>query len=172
MRIRGTKVYFGAAVAVLACGLAARADSVTVTATFNSVQLNTVETQLKSNYNDSNNGTVTTTVDTVAGIYNFMLTNISGSESSTPLKLSEVNAALGITATNKVFHAVCIDFTHNVYYGQTGITWQVEDLKSVGATINGVGISPDRPRPSPTCGKRPAKATRPTTPRCRWRFGI
>ena len=114
------------AVICLAGGLQARGDSVIVKATFNSSQPNTVGTALTSNYNDHNYPNATT-VSTVAGIYNFTLQDITGSEASSPLKLSEVKTALGLTTPSSVFQAVCIDFTHNVWYGQSDLTWEVKN---------------------------------------------
>lgn len=129
--------YLVAVAAVLATGLGVQAGSVTVTGTFNSSQPCTVDTGLTSNYNDSNMGGKTTTVSTVAGIYNFTATDFSGSNTD----VSAVKSALGISDTNSIFHAVCIDFTHNVWFGQTGITWEVKDLNGLDATVNGVGVS-------------------------------
>ena len=133
---RGTFAYLAVAAALLTGGIAARADTVTVTATFNNSQPNMVGVDLTSNYNDSDNGLTTTTVDTAAGIYNFTVNSYTGSASSTPLTLAQVQNALG--NVNSVFHAVCIDFTHNIGYGQQA-TWQVANLTSI--TSNGVGIS-------------------------------
>lgn len=135
-----------AAIAAVACGvfsLAVKADSVTVGATFND-DSNSVGANIISNYNDTDNGSTTTTVDSLAGVYTFKVTSFTGSASSTPLTLSQVQTALGTVSSpasvGSLFSAICIDFTHNISIG-TSATWTVENLASVGTLDNGVGIS-------------------------------
>lgn len=140
MKIRhGSLAYLAVATALLAGGMAARAASVTVTATFDGSQPNTVGVNLTSNYNDGYHVTPTT-VGTVAGIYNFTASSVTGPNPPS----GDIAAALNFNTTTNLptgtFGAVCIDFAHNIYYGQTA-TWTVEDLASVTSATNGVGVS-------------------------------
>jgi len=117
----------------------ARAGSVVVTATFDSSQPNTVGTNLTSNYCDEDHGSYLTTAGTVAGIYDFSVNGYAQpSTGSSPLTLGQAETALG--NIGDVFRAVCVDFTHNVYFGQQA-TWQIENLTDIDGCINGVGIS-------------------------------
>ena len=132
---RGNLAYLAIASALLASATAAQADSVAVTAKFATSQPNTLQVNLTSDYIGGYNSHGTT-VSTIAGIYNFTNVSVaSNSGPSTALTVSQVQAALGTG-----FGAVCIDFTHNITYGQT-VTWQVENLTGVTAATNGVGIS-------------------------------
>jgi hypothetical protein len=120
------------AAVLAATGIVARAGDVptgvTVTASFSSDQPNTVGVNLTSNYNESDAGATTTTISTVAGIYNFTETDSNG--------------VFG--GPNSTFQGVCIDFTHDVWCGQSGLTFEVEPLDQVLAQINAVGISADQ----------------------------
>jgi hypothetical protein len=130
------------ALAVMGLGVEARADNVSVTATFDSNnQYSTVPTYLTSNYNENADHVNPTTVGTAAGIYWFTETGISSSSGTnlTSNEAADVTAALGSGS----FVAVCMDLTHNVYYGQSGIQFTVKRLSDLaGATgVNGVGIN-------------------------------
>ncbi len=136
---RATLAYLAVASALCAGGMTARADSVTVTGTFATSQPNTVPVNLQSNYNDNTSGNLTTTVSTVAGLYNFTNASFATAPGSSPLTLTQVEDALG--GVGGTFQAVCIDFAHDITYGQTA-SWTVENLTSI--TSNGVGISSDQ----------------------------
>ena len=74
-----------------------------------------------------------------AGVYNFTINAYnSGSPSSTPLTLAQVQAAIG--GVGSVFQGICIDFTHGVTNGSSA-DYTVADLTAVGPLQNGVGIT-------------------------------
>jgi hypothetical protein len=142
MKMKGKVVVAAAALlgfaAVVSTPSEVFADSISVTATFDPLQPNTVGTSLTSNYNNGYQPDVTIE-GTVAGIYGFtvgsIIDNPTGPQS--PVTIVTVKDTLGTH-----FGAVCIDFTHNIYYGQTA-TWNVENLSDIqGANdVNGVEIS-------------------------------
>ncbi|MCL2645710.1 MAG: hypothetical protein FWD61_01750 [Phycisphaerales bacterium] len=113
-----TLAYIAAATAIIASGMSARADSVTMT--FNASQPNTQAVTVNWSCNGQSG------VDyTSAGIYNFTVNSISGGN---PLSLSTGDTITGL----------CIDLTHQVNYGQTG-TYTVEQIANVSGLNNGVG---------------------------------
>jgi hypothetical protein len=144
-KFRGTLVYLGVVSALLAGAVAARADTITVAAHFQSDAGNLATTYLTSNYNDSVAGTsANPTVDVYAGIYAFTTTTAGdGATVSSGGNLGTNEANYISTKLAGGFSAVCVDFTHNVNFGQ-GSTWTVENITAnggVGLDGNGIGIN-------------------------------
>ncbi len=74
-----------------------------------------------------------------AGVYNFTINAYnSGSPSSTPLTLAQVQAAIG--GVGSAFQGICIDFTHGITDGNVS-NYTVANLTDVGPLQNGLGIT-------------------------------
>ena len=103
MKTRGTLVYCGAVVALLAVGLAARADSVQVTATYINDSPTETVTMNSAYLGTYNGGTF------YAGASNFTVANVNtdittGGTYATDLNVTQVQGALGTS-----FKGFCID---------------------------------------------------------------
>ncbi len=139
-RLFGTLVT--SAVAITFIAASTRADIV-VTATFDNSQPSADSVSVASDYLDSPSGNSTTgAVSTIAGIYKFDVTSITGTAVlyGNSLTAAGVANALGngVTVNGGVFGAVCIDFTHNIKYRESD-SRTLKELAGMTSAVNGVG---------------------------------
>jgi hypothetical protein len=149
-----------AAAALAASSLAAKADTVSVTATFEGLASGGTESITSSNEDGNTAGTVNSSNyvgGVYSGTYKFSNVNVTGTDpgaGDTPTLTAEdvYDDLTGLPpntteASNpsppEYFTAVCIDFEHEINF-ENSTTWTVEDLNDVNSSDNYVGITTDQ----------------------------
>jgi hypothetical protein len=148
---RGGRMIVYAAAALAASSLAAKADTVSVTATFEGLASGGTESITSSNEDGNYVGGV------YSGTYKFSNVNVTGTDpgaGDTPTLTAEdvYDDLTGLPPNTteashpsppEYFTAVCIDFEHEINSGNS-TTWTVEDLDDVTSSDNYVGITTDQ----------------------------